>query len=142
MSKPVVAVGAGPAGVCVAIELKKRGAPVILCDENDKPGGQLFKQIHKFFGSREHQAGTRGFDIGKKLLEESLHLGIYVRLNTEVIGLDNNLSVWVNENKKRVSVIEASIVILAAGAAVLFLFMTDICVQATLQFMLLEIQPV
>ena len=116
MSKPVVVAGAGPAGLCAAIELKKRGAPVILCDENDKPGGQLFKQIHKFFGSCEHQAGTRGFDIGKKLLEESLHLGIDVRLNTEVIGLDNNLSVWVNENKKRASVIEASIVILAAGA--------------------------
>ena len=116
MSKPVVVVGAGPAGLCAAIELKKRGAPVILYDENDKPGGQLFKQIHKFFGSHEHQAGVRGFDIGKKLLEESLQLGIDVRLNSEVIGINKDLSVWVNEDKKKTSVVEASAVILAAGA--------------------------
>ena len=116
MSKPVVVVGAGPAGLCAAIELKKRGAPVILYDENDKPGGQLFKQIHKFFGSREHQAGTRGFDIGKQLLEESLRIGIDVRLSSEVVGISRDLSVWVNENKEKTSVVEASIVILAAGA--------------------------
>ena len=116
MAKPVVVAGAGPAGLCAAIELKKRGAPVILCDENDKPGGQLFKQIHKFFGSREHQAGTRGFDIGTKLLEESLRIGIDVRLNTEVIGVNNDLQVWVNENKEKTSVIDASLVILATGA--------------------------
>ena len=116
MDKPVVVVGAGPAGLCAAIELKKRGSPVILYDENDKPGGQLFKQIHKFFGSREHQAGIRGFDIGKKLLEESLQLGIDVRLNSEVIGINKDLCVWVNEDKKKTSVVEAAIVVLAAGA--------------------------
>ena len=127
MNKPVIVAGAGPAGLCAAIELKKRGAPVILCDENDKPGGQLFKQIHKFFGSHEHKAGTRGFDIGEELLEESLRLGIDVRLNTEVIGINNDLSVWVNSvelcsnergssDKKKTSVIEASLVVLAAGA--------------------------
>ena len=116
MVKPVVVAGAGPAGLCAAIELKKCGAPVILCDENDKPGGQLFKQIHKFFGSREHQAGTRGFDIGTKLLEESLRIGIDVRLNTEVIGVNSDLQVWVNRDKKKTSVIDASIVILATGA--------------------------
>ena len=115
-SKPAVVVGAGPAGLCAAIELKRAGAPVILMDENGKPGGQLFKQIHKFFGSQEHRAGTRGFDIGKDLLKDSLDLGIDVRLNTEVVGLDSNLNVWAIEGRKRSYTLEASRVILATGA--------------------------
>jgi len=41
-------------------------------DENNHPGGQLLKQIHKFFGSSEHLAGVRGFDIGKKLFDKAL----------------------------------------------------------------------
>lgn len=44
---------------------------VIVFDENQRPGGQLFKQIHKFFGSKEHHAKVRGFRIGQQLLEEA-----------------------------------------------------------------------
>jgi len=49
----VAIVGAGPAGLCAAIESARAGAGVTIIDENAKPGGQLFKQIHKFFGSYE-----------------------------------------------------------------------------------------
>ena len=45
-----IVVGAGPAGLGAAIEARRRGASVLLLDENTRPGGQLFKQIHKFFG--------------------------------------------------------------------------------------------
>jgi thioredoxin reductase len=115
-AKPAVVIGAGPAGLCAAIELKKAGAPVILMDENAKPGGQLFKQIHKFFGSREHSAGTRGFDIGRRLLAESLELGIDVRLDTEVVGLDGDLRVWAVERRSRSYTLDAACVVLATGA--------------------------
>ena len=60
----VVVIGAGPAGLAAAIEVARAGGQVTLIDENTKPGGQLFKQIHKFFGSKEHLAGVRGFEIG------------------------------------------------------------------------------
>lgn len=114
--KPAVVVGAGPAGLCAAIELKKAGAPVVLMDENSKPGGQLFKQIHKFFGSREHKAGIRGFDIGRELLAESLRLGIDVRLKTEVVGLEAGLKVWAVEDRSRSYTLDAGKLILATGA--------------------------
>jgi NADPH-dependent 2,4-dienoyl-CoA reductase/sulfur reductase-like enzyme len=114
---PAVVVGAGPAGLCAAIELKKAGAPVVLMDENGKPGGQLFKQIHKFFGSREHKAGVRGFDIGEDLLKESLALGIDVRLDTEVVGVDPGLKVWAVEKRHRSYTVGASRLILATGAS-------------------------
>ena len=71
MRREVVIIGGGPAGLSAAIELAETGVQVLLIDENRQPGGQLFKQIHKFFGSRAHNAGIRGVDIGKKLLEET-----------------------------------------------------------------------
>ena len=66
----IAVVGAGPAGLSAAIQAARSGARVLLIDENRASGGQLFKQIHKFFGSAEHHAGTRGFRIGAELLEE------------------------------------------------------------------------
>ena len=47
----MIVIGAGPAGLSCAIEAKKTGMDVAVFDENARPGGQLFKQIHKFFGS-------------------------------------------------------------------------------------------
>lgn len=67
----LIIIGAGPAGLSAAIEAKKNGMDVIVFDENQRPGGQLFKQIHKFFGSKEHHAKVRGFRIGQQLLEGS-----------------------------------------------------------------------
>ena len=43
----LIVIGAGPAGLSAAIEAKKNGMDVIVFDENQRPGGQLFKQIHK-----------------------------------------------------------------------------------------------
>mgnify|MGYP002514582263 CR=1 FL=1 len=63
----MIVIGAGPAGLSAAIEAAKRGLKPIVFDENAKPGGQLFKQIHKFFGSKEHKAKVRGFKIGEEL---------------------------------------------------------------------------
>lgn len=113
---PLVIIGAGPAGLSAAIEAAKAGVKVLVIDENSKPGGQLFKQIHKFFGSKEHKAGTRGFDIGTLLLEETKRLGIEVWLGTEVCGIDKNRNIWAVRNGKESVDIDADAIILASGA--------------------------
>ena len=69
----MIVVGAGPAGLSAAIEAAKKGMHVVVYDENAKPGGQLFKQIHKFFGSKEHKAKIRGF-ISVKSFWQRQHL--------------------------------------------------------------------
>jgi sarcosine oxidase subunit alpha len=56
----VLVVGAGPAGLSAAIESANHGASVLIIDENQCVGGQLIKQTHKFFGSKQERAGTRG----------------------------------------------------------------------------------
>lgn len=83
----LIVVGAGPSGLSAAIEAAKKGMKVIVFDENDRPGGQLFKQIHKFFGSKEHKAKVRGFKIGEELLEEAAKAGVEVSLNSTVVGM-------------------------------------------------------
>jgi thioredoxin reductase/Fe-S-cluster-containing hydrogenase component 2 len=83
----LIVIGAGPAGLSAAVEGAKRGLEVAVFDENDKPGGQLFKQIHKFFGSKEHKAKIRGYNIGKELLNNADQLGVEIILNAEVVGL-------------------------------------------------------
>ncbi len=112
---PLVVVGAGPAGLSAAIEAAKSGVKVLVIDENTKPGGQLFKQIHKFFGSKEHKAGTRGFDIGTLLLEETRRLGIEVWLNSEVCGISEDKTIWVVKDGKETVNLEADAIILASG---------------------------
>lgn len=83
----LLVVGAGPAGLGAAAEAARWGARVLVADENDRPGGQLFKQIHKFFGSREHGAGQRGTGIAGRLLEEARQAGVTVCLETLVWGV-------------------------------------------------------
>ena len=39
----LIVVGAGPAGLSAAIEGARKGMRVVVFDENDRPGGQLFK---------------------------------------------------------------------------------------------------
>ncbi len=112
----LIIVGAGPSGLSAAIEAAKRGMNVIVFDENEKPGGQLFKQIHKFFGSKEHRAKIRGFNIGKQLLEEADEAGVKVVLNATVIGLyqDKEIVVRIGE---AVEHYKGDSVIIATGAA-------------------------
>ena len=111
-------IGAGPAGLSAAIEAAKYGADVLVVDENDKPGGQLFKQIHKFFGSRRHKAGVRGIDIGTELLEEVEKLGVEVMLNTVAYGIyPNDEGVALAVNSEEGLIVHPQKVIMATGAS-------------------------
>ena len=90
MNFDVLVVGAGPAGLCASIEAAKQGLSVLLVDENMCVGGQLIKQTHKFFGSQNEKAGTRGIVISKILKKEIDELKksgkITLMLNSTVIG--------------------------------------------------------
>jgi thioredoxin reductase len=112
----VVVIGAGPAGLAAAIEVARAGGDAVLIDENASPGGQLFKQIHKFFGSKEHLAGVRGFEIGEMLLEETKKLGVNVFLNAPVYALFPDKTVMYASNGVQQG-IQAEHVIIATGAS-------------------------
>lgn len=116
IEKELAIVGAGPAGLSAAIEARRAGVDVLLIDENARPGGQLFKQIHKFFGSKAHKAGTRGMNIGTELLMESEKLGIDTWLNGEVCGIEEGHNLWVVCDRSYSEIVKAKKIILATGA--------------------------
>lgn len=108
-------VGAGPAGLSAAVEAAAAGVQVTLIDENQKPGGQLFKQIHKFFGSKEHYAAVRGFDIGTRLLAEVEKSGVEVMLDSTVWGIFGTRTLGIIRNQKNIY-LRANKILLATGA--------------------------
>lgn len=112
----LIIVGAGPSGLSAGIEAAKRGLKVIIFDENEKPGGQLFKQIHKFFGSKKHKAKIRGFKIGEDLLKEASDAGVEVQLNSTVTGMYMNKEVLVKMGDK-MEHFKGDSIIVATGAA-------------------------
>jgi len=113
--KELVIIGGGPAGLCAAIEARKKGVDVLLIDENSRPGGQLFKQIHRFFGSKEHMAGIRGFVIGEKLLKEVENLGVEVFLDSIVYGIFKDKIIGIIKNGKK-EIIKCKEIIISTGA--------------------------
>lgn len=112
----LVVIGAGPAGICAALEGAKKGMNTVIFDENAKPGGQLFKQIHKFFGSKEHKAKVRGINIGKELLQEAQSCGVEVNLNSPVIGIFSEKTVSVMK-EDHIETYKANSIIVATGAS-------------------------
>ncbi|MEL7655668.1 MAG: FAD-dependent oxidoreductase [Bacillota bacterium] len=120
IEKEVIIVGAGPAGLAAAIEAAKAGASVLVVDLNLKAGGQLFKQIHKFFGSSAHRSGVRGFDIGTQLLDEARHYGVEIWLNSAAVGIYDGKVVSIEkglENGEKILInVHAEKIILTTGA--------------------------
>ena len=120
IEKEILIVGAGPAGLAAAIEAAKAGAEVLAVDFNMKAGGQLFKQIHKFFGSSAHRSGVRGFDIGAQLLEEARNYGVEIWLSSAAIGIYGGNVVGIEkglENGVKMIVnVRAEKIILTTGA--------------------------
>jgi thioredoxin reductase len=108
-------IGAGPAGLGAAIEAAKSGIETTIIDENMRPGGQMLKQIHKFFGSHRHYAGMRGFNIGEMLLDEVAKLNVNIMLNTVAFGFFEGNTVGIYREGK-ISPLKAEKVIIATGA--------------------------
>ena len=121
----VLIVGGGPAGLEAAIQAAEQGSSVLLVDENQRLGGQLIKQTHKFFGSKQENAGTRGINIAKEL-EEIVkdHKNIEVFLESTVFGYyeDSSSDLFTFAVSKRhgydssIVKVQAKTVVFAVGA--------------------------
>jgi len=115
LNNELVIIGAGPAGLSAAKEAAKFGVKVLVLDENDRPGGQLFTQTHKFFGSKEHSAGIRGFQIGNRLLEDIKKSDVEISLNTTVYGIFPDKTVMFSVLNEKIQNLQAKNILIATG---------------------------
>ncbi len=112
----IAIVGGGPAGLSAAIAASRLGAKVALVDDNDRLGGQLVKQTHKFFGSKAHYCGTRGMDIAAILEQELRGLPAEILSGTSVVGLYGG-RVLALASRERFTRLAFKCLIVATGAA-------------------------
>ncbi len=113
----IVIVGGGPAGLSAAIYAAKFGAKIVIIDRFPKLGGQLIKQTHKFFGSRKHDAGTRGIDIAERLIKQvEENPNITVLSEAEAFGYYEPATIAVATDDT-IYRIRAKKIIMATGAA-------------------------
>ena len=113
----IAVIGGGPAGLSAAYEAAISGARVCLIDENQTLGGQLFKQIHKFFGSKEHHAGTRGFRIAEDLVNRVKAENVDVFSDAIAWGVNPGYQIGVTVHGTETFIVEPKKVIVATGAA-------------------------
>lgn len=116
LNKEVLVVGGGPAGLTASIELAERGIDVTLVDENLKAGGQLLKQTHKFFGSEEHYAGLRGFEIANELIEKAQTLSVDFLLEGSIYSVYEKNVLAIKQGKST-RLVKPDKVIFATGAS-------------------------
>lgn len=113
----IAIVGGGPAGLAAALNASKLGARVVLIDRNDYLGGQLIKQTHRFFGSKQQRASERGIDIARELASQvrsSQHINVMTGATALGFYEDGVLAL---EQHNKIITVKAERIIIATGGA-------------------------
>ena len=82
-------IGGGPGGIAAAVEAARAGVNVTLLDENEQPGGQVFRQFETGFRVADAHALGPDFQEGQSLLHEFNSMQDKIRYlnNTLVWGI-------------------------------------------------------
>ncbi|MBN2363195.1 FAD-dependent oxidoreductase [candidate division WOR-3 bacterium] len=111
----VAIIGGGPAGLSAAHEASAYGMKVDVFDDNFILGGQLIKQTHKFFGSKEHLCGFRGIDIAEILIDNCKKNGVSIHTEACATGIyGNTIGIAYPDSFEE---IEAKAIVVATGAS-------------------------
>ncbi|AEE90761.1 FAD-dependent pyridine nucleotide-disulfide oxidoreductase [Tepidanaerobacter acetatoxydans Re1] len=116
ITKELVIIGGGPAGLAAAIEAKKHGAKDILLIERDSGLGGILQQcIHNGFGLHVFKEELTGPEYADRFIKELEEIGIEVLLDTMVIDLTEDKQIIAVSHKKGLLQIKADAVILTMG---------------------------
>ena len=89
LSTDVIVIGAGPAGLAAATQLKALGVPnVIVVDREQQAGGVPRHCGHPPFGMREFGRVLTGPVYARRLVERAQHAGVELRLGCSVVAID------------------------------------------------------
>lgn len=113
MTTSVVIVGAGPAGLSAAIEAADAGADVILLDENERIGGQIYRQLPPQIRARAPLGDQAVASELFRGIESRPRIRVYCR--TAVWGACGGTTLAIRKDD-RVDYVTGGCVIIATGA--------------------------
>lgn len=115
MKADVLVIGAGPAGLAAALELRRLGAgSVLVVDRDDQAGGIPRHSAHTGFGARDLRRVLSGPAYARRYAAAAADAGAEIRLGTVVTGWDGPRRVTLT-SAAGVESAEAAAVLLATG---------------------------
>jgi NADPH-dependent 2,4-dienoyl-CoA reductase/sulfur reductase-like enzyme len=95
-----IIIGGGPGGIAAAIKAAQAGVNVTLLDENERLGGQVFRQLEKGFKVADPDALGPDFKEGKELLHQFYSMQDKIRYlnNTLVWGISEDRTLALARN--------------------------------------------
>ncbi len=116
MSVDVVVVGAGPAGLSAAAELRRLGAgSVLVADREAAAGGVPRHSWHTGYGLRDLRRVMTGPDYARALVDAAVAAGAELRLGTTVTGVASPAGPVMMTSASGVETVQAAAVLLATG---------------------------
>jgi thioredoxin reductase len=116
VSRDVVVVGAGPAGLAAAAELRRLGAGrVLVADREAEPGGVPRHSWHTGYGLRDLRRVLTGPAYARALADAAQAAGAELRLGTTVTGLDTGSCAVTLTSAAGIETVHAAAVLLATG---------------------------
>lgn len=111
----VAIVGAGPAGLATAIELKKLGvSDIVVLERSDEAGGNPRHCGHSPFGLHEFKRIYLGPGYVKKMLKCAHQMAVKIALNTTVTSLGKN-GLLTLSTPQGITQLQANKVVLSTG---------------------------
>jgi len=111
----VAIIGAGSAGLAAAVEVKKGGLNVLILERDRELGGITLQCIHNGFGLHEFKEELTGPEYAQRFINEVKRLDIPFKLNTMVIELTIDKTIYAVNEEEGLIEVKAKAIILAMG---------------------------
>ncbi len=122
MDYDVIIIGAGPAGMSAAIEIKKqdKNMKILLLEREEQFGGTLNQCIHFGFIDNDNEIVMTGSEYSQKFVDLVHELDIDFRLETTVFSITKEKVISYVNPKEGVIEVSAKAIIIATGIRELF----------------------
>ena len=111
----VAIIGGGSAGLASAVVVKKAGLNPLILERDKELGGILLQCIHVGFGLHEFKEELTGPEFAQRFINEVKELGIAYKLNTMVIEITKNKTIYAVNNEEGLIKIKTKAIILSMG---------------------------